>query len=109
MNARTSTEIAVWSTLLAAMANAQRIRILARLLEGEMSVNDLTLMLGTSQSNVSQHLTVLKEARLVNTRRMGQTVFYFCDNPAVAQIFEAIVESTGWTDAPKSEARPDFC
>lgn len=62
--------------LLKAMANPQRLRVLCLLLEGERSVGQINEQIELSQSALSQHLAVLREQQLVNTRREAQTVFY---------------------------------
>ncbi len=61
---------------LKAMANPQRLRVLCVLLEGERSVGEINAQVALSQSALSQHLAVLRESGLVQTRREAQTVFY---------------------------------
>jgi DNA-binding transcriptional ArsR family regulator len=62
--------------LLSIMANAQRLRMLTTLSEGEISVGPLAQRLGLSQSALSQHLAKLRAADIVSTRRDAQTVYY---------------------------------
>lgn len=62
--------------LLGAMANPSRLLILCQLAENEKSVGELQPLIGLSQSALSQHLAVLREKRLVRTRREGQQIFY---------------------------------
>ena len=50
---------------LRAAAEETRLRILALLAEGELSVSDLTDILGQSQPRISRHLKLLVEAGLV--------------------------------------------
>ncbi|AHX13236.1 ArsR family transcriptional regulator [Dyella jiangningensis] len=65
------------SQLLKALGNAQRLRMLCLLVEGEMSVGELNEHLpDLSQSALSQHLARLRSEGLVNTRRESQTVRY---------------------------------
>lgn len=71
------------SDLLKAMANAQRLRILCLLANGERSVGDLNASVDLSQSALSQHLAVLRRDGLVATRRESQTIHYsLADGPA---------------------------
>jgi ArsR family transcriptional regulator len=65
-----------------ALADATRLRILNLLLNGEMCVCDIQLVLGTSQPNVSRHLSYLKNAGLVLDRRAGYRIFYRLADPA---------------------------
>ena len=53
-----------------------RIRILYVLLEAEVCVCDLAKLLGMTQSAVSHQLKILKQNRLVKSRREGKSVFY---------------------------------
>jgi DNA-binding transcriptional ArsR family regulator len=62
--------------LLGAMANPSRLLILCQLAEDEKSVGELQPLIGLSQSALSQHLAVLREKRLVRTRRAGQQIYY---------------------------------
>src|SRR5688572_608734 len=62
--------------LLRAMANPHRLQILCALGEGEMSVGGLNGLIPLSQSALSQHLAVLRQDRLVATRRESQTIYY---------------------------------
>lgn len=62
--------------LLKALANPYRLQILCVLWEGELSVSALNQRIPLSQSALSQHLAVLREDELVNTRRESQTIFY---------------------------------
>lgn len=62
--------------LLKALANERRLMILCLLAEAERSVGELNGLLDLSQSALSQHLAVLREEGLVETRREAQTIFY---------------------------------
>jgi ArsR family transcriptional regulator, virulence genes transcriptional regulator len=58
------------------LADPKRLLILNALRDGERSVSDLVEELKLAQANVSQHLAVLRDRGLVETRREGQRVFY---------------------------------
>ncbi len=62
--------------LLKALGNEKRLMILCLLAEGECSVGELNALLELSQSALSQHLAILRDERLVLTRREAQSVFY---------------------------------
>jgi DNA-binding transcriptional ArsR family regulator len=55
------------------MAHPLRLAILHYLKEGEKTVNDITQITGASQSNVSQHLALMRQRQIVKTRKEGQT------------------------------------
>ena len=73
------------AALLRNLANPNRLMVLCHLLAEEMPVGQLLEELPLSQSALSQHLAVLREAGLVSTRRAAQQVFYsVADGPALA-------------------------
>jgi ArsR family transcriptional regulator, virulence genes transcriptional regulator len=79
-----------------ALANEHRLAILYALSQGEKCVGDLAAEIGISVHNVSQHLRVLKEQRLVAPRKEAQTVNYSITNPKFMQgctlIRQALIE-----------------
>ncbi len=56
--------------------DSTRIKILYVLFESEMCVQDISNIIGMTQSAVSHQLRVLKNSKLVKYRRDGKTVFY---------------------------------
>jgi DNA-binding transcriptional ArsR family regulator len=70
------------------LADSTRIRLLHHLSHGECSVNDLAAAIGKGQTAVSQHLAKLRLARLVQSRRQGNQVFYRVDSDHVRQLVE---------------------
>lgn len=58
------------------LADPSRLRILNLLLQGELCGCDIQYVLDASQSNVSRHLTYLKNSGLVLDRRSGYRVYY---------------------------------
>lgn len=62
--------------LLRAAGEETRLRVLALLAEGELSVSDLTDILGQSQPRISRHLKLLVEAGLVERHREGAWAFF---------------------------------
>lgn len=62
--------------LLKALANSKRLEIFQLLRNQEMNVADMQTMLALPQANLSQHLTVLRHAGVVKTRRDGKEIYY---------------------------------
>ncbi len=56
--------------------DSTRIRILYVLFESEVCVCDIAEVLGMTQSAISHQLRLLKQAKLVRSRREGKTVYY---------------------------------
>lgn len=60
------------ATLLKALAHPRRLQIVTELGQGDRCVHDLVDALGIAQPTVSQHLQVLRAARLVTATRVGK-------------------------------------
>ena len=74
------------------MANPHRLMILCHLLDTELSVSELNRHLPLSQSALSQHLAVLRNAGLVQTRREQQTIFYSLASKEVRALMATLHE-----------------
>ena len=61
---------------LKALGNEQRLLILCNLLDRPLSVGELNQRVDLSQSALSQHLALLRDAGLVETRRESQSIYY---------------------------------
>lgn len=73
-----------WSETLKALAHPTRLQIVAELLKGTKCVTDIQDLLPASQANISQHLTVLRHAKLVNFTQSGSQRCYFLCRPELA-------------------------
>ena len=78
------------AAFLKAVANDQRLMVLCCLLDGPLSVRGINDRVPLSQSALSQHLGVLREAGLVTTSRQSQTIFYTLVNGPAFQIMEVL-------------------
>jgi len=78
--------------LLKGLANESRLMIMCVLSEGEVSVGQLNQRIKLSQSALSQHLAVLREQGLVQTRRESQTIYYRLADTAAMNIIELLHE-----------------
>ena len=76
--------------LLDAMSNAKRLQVLALLSDGEMAVGALAEKVELSQSALSQHLSKLRAAGLVSTRREAQTIYYSCESSPVHSVLATL-------------------
>lgn len=84
--------------LLKALANEQRLLVLCSLVDGPKSVGELNACVELSQSALSQHLAVLREAGVVSTRREAQTIYYSLAEGPAASVMDAL---HGWFCAPR--------
>lgn len=64
------------SRALKAMAHPLRLKILCILGTDEVSVQEIVECVGTSQSNISQHLAILREKGVLRTRKDANRVYY---------------------------------
>ena len=78
------------STIAQALADPVRFRIMERLTDGPAAVSELVLLSGESQSNVSNHLAVLRAQGLVTVTRIGRQRVYEVADPAVGQLVESL-------------------
>ncbi len=81
--------------LLKALADDNRLRILALLSHGELCVCHIASALELSQPNASQHLTVLKNAGVVDGERRGSWIYYRLaveSDPVREGILRAVIE-----------------
>ena len=63
------------------MANPTRLKIINLLREGEKSVEELRKRLKLPKANLSQHLSILRQRRILSTRRSGLNIYYKAANP----------------------------
>ena len=80
------------AALLKALANEQRLLILCNLLEGPLAVGELNEKVSLSQSALSQHLGVLRDANVVTTQREAQSIRYALSSGAVTRIIEILYQ-----------------
>lgn len=77
-----------------ALGHPARVAMVRQLSEGESCVCDLVETVGLSWSTVSRHLSVLREAGVVEDEKRGMQVFYRLSLPCVAR-FIACLEEPG--------------
>ena len=74
------------------MANPTRLKIINLLGKGEKSVEELRKRLKLPKANLSQHLSILRQRRIVVTRREGLNVYYKCANKKMLKACEILRE-----------------
>jgi len=75
---------------LKAMAHPLRLKILCVIGEGEMPVMEIVEKVGTTQSNVSQHLDILREKGIVVSRREGSKIICRVASPQILELMDAM-------------------
>ncbi|MCZ2126246.1 MAG: metalloregulator ArsR/SmtB family transcription factor [Anaerolineales bacterium] len=77
--------------LFSALSDASRVRIIAQLMGGEMSVRAIAQGIGMSESAVSHQLRGLRQMQIVRARKSGRQVFYSIADEHVSHLF-----TMGW-------------
>lgn len=94
--------------LFKALSDETRLRILNLLEKHELSVNDIVEILDSSQSRISRHLTVLKEAGFLDVRREGTWAYYRkAESNGVSHEVKPIWEMVKKWAKEKNETRQD--
>jgi ArsR family transcriptional regulator len=75
-----------------ALAHPTRIAIVEFLQYGEMTVNQLCEKVNVEQANASQHLAVLRNRNIVQTRKEGNQIFYSLRDPLLAKVLQIMRE-----------------
>jgi len=69
-----------------------RLEILDMLRDGKKTVTELVQFIGVNQSNVSQHLLIMKDKGILRTEKKGNYVFYSIANPKISEAFGMMKE-----------------
>lgn len=80
------------SRSLKAMSHPLRLKILCTLGDKEISVQDIVEHVGTSQSNISQHLAILRDKGILDSRKDANRVYYRVDDPRTLKLIALMRE-----------------
>lgn len=95
--------------LIKVLAHPMRLAILNLLRDGEVCVCHLEAALHQRQAYISQQLSILREAELVEDRRDGWRVYYHIAQPQIFEIVEAVERFMGHDTTPTLRAALDEC
>jgi DNA-binding transcriptional ArsR family regulator len=85
-------DVTLTANVLKAMAHPLRWKILCSLGNNELSVGEIVERVGTSQSNISQHLEQLRNKNIVVSRRDANRIFYSVRNEEVRKLIRQMRE-----------------
>jgi len=80
------------SRSLKAISHPLRLKILCVLGDREVSVQDIVECVGTSQSNISQHLAILRDKGILASRKDANRVFYRVGDARTLKLIEMMQE-----------------
>lgn len=78
---------------LKALSDPTRLKILHALEQGELTVSEILEVVGGSQANVSKHLSRMRLAGIVASRRSGTSVYYSVTDPTAFAICRTVCDS----------------
>jgi DNA-binding transcriptional ArsR family regulator len=90
MKAKTKQQYEARARVIKAMAHPSRLLIIDELSKGERCVCDLTELVGSDTSTVSKHLSVMKNAGLVDDEKRGTMVYYRLQVPCILNFFGCV-------------------
>jgi DNA-binding transcriptional ArsR family regulator len=73
-----------------ALGHPARVAIVEHLGRGEMSVGQLCAKIGIEQSNASQHLAILRNKNILQTRKHGNQIYYRLRDPVFGSVLETL-------------------
>ena len=74
------------------LANQKRLQILNLLRNNELPVTELVKFMKIHKANISQHLTIMRDTGILDSRRAGKNVFYKISNKKVIKAFDLMRE-----------------
>ena len=86
-----------------ALADTSRARIVHTLLQQELCVCDVAAVVGISESAASQHLRILRNLRIVKSRRNGKMVYYNIDDEHIRVLMGVCLRHLGHDPAPAAK------
>jgi DNA-binding transcriptional ArsR family regulator len=98
-------DLATLESLFLALADKTRLRLLALMSDGEVSVGYLADKLGESQPKISRHLAYLRNAGLVSTRREGKWIYYNIETQSDAGAEDVLVTALEAMRGPNGNTR----
>lgn len=78
------------SHILKSIAHPIRLKILCFLIEGEQSVGEIEKTFGSTISNISQHLTVLRNAGVIKRRKSANFMYYSIKDENITELLKNI-------------------
>lgn len=85
-------EIVRAAQCLKAMSHPLRLKILCTLGADKISVQDIVEQVGTTQSNISQHLGILRDKGILARQKDANRVYYYIDNERTLQLIQMLRE-----------------
>lgn len=85
-------DIAQAANCLKAMSHPLRLKILCTLGNNKVSVQEIVEHVGTTQSNISQHLGILRDKGILACKKDANRVYYYVDDERTLQLIKLMKE-----------------
>ena len=90
MNEKKKQRFEARARIIKALAHPTRLFVVDELSKGERCVCELTDMIGADMSTVSKHLSVLKQAGIIEDQKRGLQVWYSLSVPCILKFFGCV-------------------
>ena len=90
--------------VLKALAHPLRLAVIQFLAKEEKCVCDIVQYVGTSQSNISKHLSIMKKVGILSDRKEGLSVYYRLNMPCSLKFFQCVRDIMETQLSERSEA-----
>ncbi len=70
-----------------AFSDTSRVRIISAMIDQEITISELSKLIGLTESAISHHMRGLRQLKIVRTRRNGREVFYRIIDPHLINLF----------------------
>jgi DNA-binding transcriptional ArsR family regulator len=83
-------QVELITELMKSIAHPIRMKILCFLMDGEKNVGEIEHQFGSTISNISQHLTVLRKANIIDRRKEANFMFYSLKDNNILKLMETL-------------------
>lgn len=88
-------ELEAQARIFKALGHPGRLLMVRSLQEGEKCVCELTSLVGGDMSTVSRHLSILREAGIVASRKRGTNIYYYLVLPCLQEFLSCTLQKAG--------------
>lgn len=87
---QTKHQLELRAKIIKSLAHPARLLVVQTLAEGERCVCELTELIGSDMSTVSKHLSLLKNAGIIQDEKRGNQVFYQLKTPCILNFLKCV-------------------
>lgn len=103
MNVTDNPRLAMQAKIFKALGHRSRLLMVEALRDGEKCVCDLQALVGADMSTISRHLSVLREAGIVDSEKRGTSIYYRLALPCLGQFLSCTCDAVGRRISAKTD------